>query len=139
MKGDVKIINYLNKLVGNEVLYLESFAEFSDHSVIEIGTIVRNDSFRDAVPTDQIMPNEPCHNILGYSGVRSCFNPLCKLIDRYQDEVMPIGCRRFNFTDHIYAPHCKRPRCSQDIQRNWRNVHLICINLAFVTYPSLGK
>ena len=96
-------------------MYLKLFAELSDHLVIKVGTVVCNDSFRDAIPTDQVMPNQPCHDILGYSGVRSCLNPLHKVIERYQDEAMPIGRRRFNLTDHIYAPHCKRPRCSQNI------------------------
>ena len=93
------------------VLYLELLAELSDHLVIKIGTIVCNDSFRDAVPTDQVMPNETCHDALGYGGVGSCLNPLREVINRYQDETMPVGCRRSDLTDHIDAPHCERPRC----------------------------
>ena len=65
------------------VLYLELLAELSDHFVVKIGAIVRNDPFRDTVPTYQIVSNEPCHDILGYSGVRSFFNPLCKIINRH--------------------------------------------------------
>ena len=63
------------------VLYLELFTEFSDHFVIEIGTIVRNDSFRDSVPTDQIMPDETRHDALGYCGIGSCLDPFREVID----------------------------------------------------------
>ena len=33
----------------------ELCVEFSDHSVIEVGSIVRDDSLRDAIPTDKVM------------------------------------------------------------------------------------
>ena len=42
------------------MLYLELLAEFGDHFIVEIGTIVRNDPFWYPVSTDQIMSNEPC-------------------------------------------------------------------------------
>ena len=51
------------------MLYFELLAELNDHLVIKIGTVVRNDPFWDAVSTYQVMPNEPCHDILGYSGI----------------------------------------------------------------------
>ena len=74
------------------VLYFELLAELSDYFVVKIGTIVRNDLFRDAVSTDQVVPNEPCHDALGYGSVGSYFNPLYEVINRYQDESMPVGC-----------------------------------------------
>ena len=72
------------------VLYLELLAELSDHLVIKIGTIVRNDPFGDTVSTDQVMPNEPCHDVLGYGSIGSCFNPLCEVVNYHQDETMSI-------------------------------------------------
>ena len=57
------------------MLYLELLAELSDHLVVKIGTVLRNDPLRYTVATDQVMPNEPCHNILGYSSEGSCFKP----------------------------------------------------------------
>ena len=39
--------------------------------------------------------------------------------------------------DHINAPHCKRPQSCQDVQRCWRYVHLISIDLALVTGPRM--
>ena len=87
------------------VLYLELLAELSDHLVVKIGTIVRNDPFRDAVSTDQIVSNEPCHDVLGYSGIGSYFNPLREVINIDQDEMMLIGRSKLNLSNHINAPH----------------------------------
>ena len=50
------------------VLNLELHAEFRDHSIIDIGTIVRDNPFGDAIPIDKIMFNESGHNILGNGG-----------------------------------------------------------------------
>ena len=88
------------------MLYLELLAELSDHLFVKIGTIVRNDPIWYTVSTDQVVSNEPCHDVLGYDSVGSCFNPLCEVINRYQDEAMPVGCRRLDLADHINAPHC---------------------------------
>ena len=38
------------------MLYLELLAELSDHLVVEIGTIIRNDPLRYTVSTDQVVP-----------------------------------------------------------------------------------
>ena len=55
------------------MLYLELFAEFGDHLIVEICTIVRNDPLWYTISTDQIVPNEPCHDVLGYGSKGSCF------------------------------------------------------------------
>ena len=47
---------------------LELHVEFSDHSVVEVGTIVRADSIGDAIPTNEVMLNEADHHILGNRG-----------------------------------------------------------------------
>ena len=65
------------------VLYLELLAELSDHLVVKIGTIIRNDPLRYTVSTDQVVPNEPCHDVLGYGSVGSCLDPFCEVINRY--------------------------------------------------------
>ena len=119
------------------MLYLELFAEFGDYLIVEICTIVRNDPLGYTIPTNQSMPNKPCHDVLGHCSKGSCFNPLRKVINSYQDETMPVGCRRSDLTDHINPPYCKRPRCRQDIQRNWRNMHLVCVYLAFMACPRM--
>ena len=119
------------------VLYLELLVELSDHLVIEIGTIVRNDPLWYTVSTDQIMPNELCHDVLGYSRKGSCFNPLRKVINSYQDETMPVRCSRSDFTNYVNAPHCKRPQRGQDFQRNGRNMHFVSIHLALVANSTM--
>ena len=60
------------------VLDFELHVEFHDHSVVEIGTIVLENSLGDAIPTDKVMLDEPSHNILGNGSKRDCFNPLLK-------------------------------------------------------------
>ena len=47
------------------MLDLELHAELGDHSVIEIGTIICNDSFGNTVPTDKVLFDESGHNVLG--------------------------------------------------------------------------
>ena len=111
------------------MLYLELLAEFGHHLIVEICTIIRNDPFWYTVSTDQIVSEEPRHDVLGYYSKRSCLNPLRKIINSHPNETMPVICSRYDLPNHVDAPHCKRPRCCQDVQRNWRNVHLISIDL----------
>ena len=44
---------------------LELRVEFSDPGIVEIGTIVSDNSLRDTIPTDEVMLDEPGHDILG--------------------------------------------------------------------------
>ena len=97
------------------MLYLELITELGDHLVVEIGTIVHNDPLRYTVPTDQVVPNKTCYDVLGYGSKGSCFNLLRKTINCYQDEMMPVRCRRSDHSDHVNAPHCKSPRSHQDV------------------------
>ena len=50
------------------VFDLELHAEFRDHGVVEIGTIVRDNYFRDAITIDKVILNELGHKILGNRG-----------------------------------------------------------------------
>ena len=47
------------------ILDLELHAEFSDHSIVEVGSFVGDDPFRDAISTYKVMFDEPGYNILG--------------------------------------------------------------------------
>ena len=47
------------------MLNLELRAKLGDHSGVEIGTIICNDSFWNTVPTYKVMSDESGHNILG--------------------------------------------------------------------------
>ena len=65
------------------VLYLELFTELGDHYVVEICTIVSNNSLWHTVSTDHIMSDKPRHDVLGYYSEGSCINPLRELINGY--------------------------------------------------------
>ena len=54
------------------MMNLELLAQGGDHSVVEICTIVYDDSLWDTVPTDEILFDEPSDNILGNGSERSC-------------------------------------------------------------------
>ena len=97
------------------VFDFELHAEFRDHSIVEIGSIVCDDPFRDAIPTDKVILNKPGNNILGHGGKQGFFNPLREVINGDDDEVMSIGRGRSNLSNHVNTPHRKRPRRSQDV------------------------
>ena len=50
------------------VLDLELHAEFPDHSVVDIYAVVYDNPFGDAIPTYEVMLDEPSHTILGGGG-----------------------------------------------------------------------
>ena len=103
--------------VGRRVmmLYIELLAELSDHCIVEICTIVHNDPLWYTISKDQIVPNKPCHDVLGYCSKGSCLNPLCKIINGYQNEAIPVRRSRSDLANHVDTPHCKGPRCYQNI------------------------
>ena len=47
-------------------LDLEMYAEFHDHSVVEIDSIVCDNSFGDAIPIDKVIFDELSDHIFGY-------------------------------------------------------------------------
>ena len=47
------------------VFNIELRAVFCDHSIVKIGTIIRDDPFRYVVPLDNVILNEYGHKILG--------------------------------------------------------------------------
>ena len=46
------------------MLDFELHAEFSDHRIVEIGSIIGDDPFRDVVLADEVMLDESGYNIL---------------------------------------------------------------------------
>ena len=97
------------------VLDLELNAQCSDHSIVEIRTIVCDDSLWDVVPTYEILFDETGHNIFGNGSERSCLNPLREIVNGHQDKAVSIRRCRFDFSNHIDAPHRKWLRSSQDV------------------------
>ena len=47
------------------MLDLELRAKLSDYCIDKVGTIVRDDPFKDAIPTVNVILNESDHNIFG--------------------------------------------------------------------------
>ena len=72
------------------MLNLELRAEFDDHLVVDIGTVVCDNPFKDAVSADELMFDESSHDILDNRCERGCLNPFCKVVDSEEDEMMPI-------------------------------------------------
>src|ERR1051325_3395801 len=119
------------------MLDLELRAEFGDHLVVEIGTVICDNPFRSAIPTDKIMLHESSHNILGNRCERGCLYPLGEIVNCHKDETVSVGSRGLDFSNHVNAPHRKSPRSGKNIQRYWRYVHFVCIYLALVTRSSI--
>ena len=46
------------------VFDLELHVEFRDHSVVQISTIICDNPFRDSIPIDKVMLNEPDNHVL---------------------------------------------------------------------------
>src|SRR3954468_9069351 len=115
------------------VLDLEGLTKLLHQLIIEIRSIVSNDLLRNPITTDYVVLDKTSDHLLGDIRVRCGFNPLGEVIDGNQNEAMSIRSSRLNLSNHINAPHCKRPRRSQNIQRHRRHVHFVSINLALVT------
>ena len=114
------------------VLDLELHAGLSDHGIVDIGTIVRDDSLGDAIPTDEVMLNESSYHILGNRDERGCFNPFCEVVNGDKNEAMSIISSRLDFSDHVNSPYCEWRRSSRNIQRHQRHMNLIGIDLALM-------
>ena len=48
------------------MLNFELHVEFSDHGIVEIGSIVSDNPFGDVVPTYKVMLDKPGYNILSH-------------------------------------------------------------------------
>src|ERR1051325_10666652 len=92
------------------MLDLELRAELGDHLVVEIRAIICDNPFRSAIPIDKIMFDESSHRILGNRCKRGCFYPLGEVINCHKDETVSVGSCGLDFSNHVNAPHCKRPR-----------------------------
>src|ERR1051325_8552313 len=134
------LYNLLNVLVGGfycaihlrpirrriVMLDVELLADFCDHLVVEIRAIICDNPFGSAIPTDKIMFDEWSHYILGNRCERGCLYPFGEIVNFHKDETVSVGSRGLDFSDHVNAPHCERPRRSSNIQRYWRYMYFIC-------------
>ena len=87
------------------MLNFELFTELGDHCIVEICTVVSNDPLWYTISTNQIVPDELRHDVLGHCSKGSCLNPLREIINCYQDETMSVRRSRSDLTNHIDAPH----------------------------------
>ena len=85
------------------VLNLEILAEFRDHSIVNIGTIVCDDPLRYAIPENKVILNEPSHNIVGNGSKRGFLYALREVINSENDIEKPIRSSRINLSNHINA------------------------------------
>src|SRR3954468_16579581 len=115
------------------MLDLEGLTKLLHQLIIEIRSIVSNDLLRNPITAYYVVFDKASNHLLGDIRIRCGFNPLGEVIDGNQNEAMSIRSSRLNLSNHINAPHCKRPRRSQNIQRHRRHVHFVSIDLALVT------
>src|ERR1043165_3029511 len=97
-------------LLYNLLNVLELRAEFGDHFVVEIRAIIYDNPFGSAISTDKIMLDESSHNILGNRCERGCLYPFGEIVNCHKDETMSVGSCGLDFSNHVNAPHCERPR-----------------------------
>ena len=114
------------------MLNFELLAQSGDHSIVKVCTVISDNPFGDTVPAYKVLLDEADNHILCNGGEGSCFDPLGKVINSHQDEVMSIGFRRLDLSNHVNAPHHKLPGSSHDIHRNWRYMHFVSIDLTFM-------
>src|SRR3954468_23725988 len=115
------------------MLDLEGLTKLLHQLINKIRSIVSNDLLRNPKTTDYVVLDKASNHLLGDIRIGCGFNPLGEVINGNQNEAMSIRSSKLNLSNHINAPHCKRPRRSQDIQRHRRHVHFISIDLALVT------
>src|ERR1044072_6461950 len=73
------------------MLDLELRAEFGDHFVVEIRTIICDNPFRSAIPTSKVMLDESCRALLSNRCERCCFYPLGEIVNCHKDETISVG------------------------------------------------
>ena len=93
------------------MLNLEFFAQFRHHLIVQISGIINDNSFRNSISTNQILPYKFCHHFPGYISIRSSLNPFSEIVNGHQYESMSIWCFWFNSSNDVYTPHGKRPQC----------------------------
>ena len=72
------------------MINLELLAQSGDHSIVQVCTIVGDDSVRDAIPANEVLLDEAGHHILCNGGEGSCLDPLGKVINGHQDETVSM-------------------------------------------------
>ena len=79
------------------MLNLELLAQGSDHSVVQVCTIIGDNPVRDTIPANQVLLDEAGNHILCNGCKGSCFNPLGKVVNGDKNEMMSIRGSRIDF------------------------------------------
>ena len=74
------------------MINLELFAQCSDHRVIQICTVVCDDSVWNTIPTYEILLDKAGNHIFGDGGEGSCFDPFSEVVNGNQDEAAGLCC-----------------------------------------------
>ena len=98
------------------VLDFEVLTQLFHNFVVEVGSIICIDHFRNTVSTDDLILDKPGNHLLSDVGVESSFYLLGEIINGNEDEPVTIGSSWFDAANHIDAPHSKGPRRCHDIQ-----------------------
>ena len=97
------------------MLDFEILTQLFHHFVVEVGSIISNDPFRNTVSTDDLVLDKPGNHLLGDVGVGSSLYPLGEIIDGNEDESMAIRRCRLDATDHSMPHIAKGPGRGHDI------------------------
>ena len=119
-------------LMESHVVFLQQV----NHFLLEVGTIIWNDLVWDPISTDDVVPDKLCNVRCFQHSIWLGLDPLCKVIYRDQYELMTIWSLWSNSPDHINSPNRKWPWRSHVIQLWRRDVHAVCMDLAFVASPN---
>ena len=92
------------------MLNLELLAQSGDHSVVQVRTVVSNNSVGDTIPAYEVLLDEASNHILCNKGEGSCFDPLGKVVNGHQNETVAIGRCRLDLSNNVASPHSEWPR-----------------------------
>lgn len=68
-------------------LYSQVFVEVSNHSTVELGSIVRDSGSKESVSAYNLVPVETTHSFCLDFGYNLCFYSFCKVFDSYYLEI----------------------------------------------------
>ena len=103
------------------MLNLELLAQSGDHSIVQICSVVSDDPVGDTIPAYEVLLDEAGNHILCNGGEGSCFDPLGKVINGHQDEMVSIGCRRLDLSIML-IPHIANGQGSVRTLRGTRGI-----------------
>ena len=94
-------------------------ADFSNHRIVELRTVIGHDRRGDAVAAYYGLPDEVCSVGLGDPGQRLSFDPLSEVVNSDDGVfVLPQGFGKL--ADNVYTPFCEGTWNNDATQGRWR-------------------